>query len=70
MQIAYIRVSTVKFQPKTHNAQKNYRNYSNLPERATRSTFTTFSRLARSTKDLLNIVELLNKKGVALVSNK
>lgn len=29
-----------------------------------------FSRLARSTKDLLNIVELLNKKGVALVSNK
>lgn len=29
-----------------------------------------FSRLARSTKDLLDIVELLNKKGVALVSNK
>ena len=29
-----------------------------------------FSRLARSTKDLLNIVETLNKKGVALVSNK
>lgn len=29
-----------------------------------------FSRLARSTKDLLNIVELLNKKGVHLVSNK
>jgi DNA invertase Pin-like site-specific DNA recombinase len=29
-----------------------------------------FSRLARSTKDLLNIVELLNNKGVHLVSNK
>lgn len=29
-----------------------------------------FSRLARSTKDLLNIVELLNSKGVILVSNK
>lgn len=29
-----------------------------------------FSRLARSTKDLLNIVELLNNKGVTLVSNK
>ena len=28
------------------------------------------SRLARSTKDLLNIVELLDRKGVALVSNK
>ena len=29
-----------------------------------------FSRLARSTKDLLDIVELLNNKGVHLVSNK
>lgn len=29
-----------------------------------------FSRLARSTKDLLDIVELLNLKGVTLVSNK
>lgn len=29
-----------------------------------------FSRLARSTKDLLEIVETLNNKGVALVSNK
>jgi len=29
-----------------------------------------FSRLARSTKDLLHIVETLNKKGVHLVSNK
>ena len=29
-----------------------------------------FSRLARSTKDLLGIVEQLNKKGVHLVSNK
>ena len=29
-----------------------------------------FSRLARSTKDLLNIVELLNEKKVHLVSNK
>lgn len=29
-----------------------------------------FSRLARSTKDLLEIVELLEKKGVTLVSNK
>lgn len=29
-----------------------------------------FSRLARSTKDLLDIVELLNNKGVTLVSNK
>ena len=29
-----------------------------------------FSRLARSVKDLLEIVELLNVKGVALVSNK
>lgn len=29
-----------------------------------------FSRLARSTKDLLDIVENLNKRGVALVSNK
>lgn len=29
-----------------------------------------FSRLARSTKDLLDIVELLNKKGIILVSNK
>lgn len=29
-----------------------------------------FSRLARSTKDLLDIVETLEKKGVALVSNK
>ena len=29
-----------------------------------------FSRLARSTKDLLNIVELLNNKGITLVSNK
>lgn len=29
-----------------------------------------FSRLARSTKDLLDIVETLNKKGVTLVSNK
>ncbi|MCD8015911.1 MAG: recombinase family protein [Lachnospiraceae bacterium] len=29
-----------------------------------------FSRLARSTKDLLDIVEKLNGKGVALVSNK
>ena len=29
-----------------------------------------FSRLARSTKDLLEIVETLNKKGVHLISNK
>lgn len=29
-----------------------------------------FSRLARSTKDLLDIVERLNSKGVSLVSNK
>ena len=29
-----------------------------------------FSRLARSTRDLLEIVETLNRKGVALVSNK
>jgi len=29
-----------------------------------------FSRLARSTKDLLEIVETLNKKGVRLISNK
>jgi len=29
-----------------------------------------FSRLARSTADLLNIVEMLNHKGVTLVSNK
>ena len=29
-----------------------------------------FSRLARSTRDLLDIVEQLNKKGVHLVSNK
>jgi DNA invertase Pin-like site-specific DNA recombinase len=29
-----------------------------------------FSRLARSTKDLLNIVETLDRKGVHLVSNK
>lgn len=29
-----------------------------------------FSRLARSTKDLLNIVEMLNNKGINLVSNK
>lgn len=29
-----------------------------------------FSRLARSTKDLLELVELLNSKGVSLVSNK
>ena len=29
-----------------------------------------FSRLARSTKDLLEIIELLTAKGVALVSNK
>lgn len=29
-----------------------------------------FSRLARSTKDLLEIVDLLNRKGVGLVSNK
>lgn len=29
-----------------------------------------FSRLARSTKDLLDLVETLNSKGVALVSNK
>ncbi len=29
-----------------------------------------FSRLARSTKDLLDIVEILNAKGVHLVSNK
>lgn len=29
-----------------------------------------FSRLARSTKDLLDIVELLNSKGVILISNK
>ena len=29
-----------------------------------------FSRLARSTKDLLEIVELLSRKGVTLVSNK
>lgn len=29
-----------------------------------------FSRLARSTKDLLEIVELLNTKGVTLISNK
>lgn len=29
-----------------------------------------FSRLARSTKDLLEIVESLNRKGVTLVSNK
>lgn len=29
-----------------------------------------FSRLARSTKDLLDIVERLNKKGVHIVSNK
>lgn len=29
-----------------------------------------FSRLARSTKDLLDITEQLNKKGVCLVSNK
>ena len=29
-----------------------------------------FSRIARSTKDLLNIIEILNNKGVHLVSNK
>lgn len=29
-----------------------------------------FSRLARSTKDLLDIVETLNQKGVTLISNK
>ncbi len=29
-----------------------------------------FSRLARSTKDLLEIVEELNKKGITLISNK
>lgn len=29
-----------------------------------------FSRLARSTADLLNIVEILDKKGVTLISNK
>lgn len=29
-----------------------------------------FSRLARSTKDLLDVVELLNSKGVILISNK
>lgn len=29
-----------------------------------------FSRLARSTKDLLDIVETLNKKGIHLISNK
>ena len=29
-----------------------------------------FSRLARSTKDLLDIVEMLNKKGIHLISNK
>ena len=29
-----------------------------------------FSRLARSTKDLLDIVEQLNNKGIHLVSNK
>ncbi len=29
-----------------------------------------FSRLARSTQDLLSIVETLNRKGIALVSNK
>lgn len=29
-----------------------------------------FSRLARSTKDLLELIELLSKKGVHLVSNK
>jgi DNA invertase Pin-like site-specific DNA recombinase len=29
-----------------------------------------FSRIARSTKDLLNIIEQLNEKGVNLVSNK
>jgi len=29
-----------------------------------------FSRLARSTKDLLDIVEILNSKGVILISNK
>lgn len=29
-----------------------------------------FSRLARSTKDLLDIVEMLNQKGVSLYSNK
>ncbi len=29
-----------------------------------------FSRLARSTKDLLDIVELLNSRGITLVSNK
>lgn len=29
-----------------------------------------FSRLARSTKDLLDIVEMLNNKGIHLVSNK
>lgn len=29
-----------------------------------------FSRLARSTKDLLDIVEMLNAKGITLISNK
>ena len=29
-----------------------------------------FSRLARSTKDLLDIVEKLNQKGITLISNK
>lgn len=29
-----------------------------------------FSRLARSTKDLLDIVEILNSKGITLISNK
>lgn len=29
-----------------------------------------FSRLARSTKDLLDIVEMLNTKGISLISNK
>ena len=31
-------------------------------------TVESYSRLARDTRDLLNIIDILNKKGVALVS--
>ena len=41
-----------------------------LPQYGDVVTVESYSRLARDTRDLLNIIDALNKKGVAFVSQK
>ena len=86
MRIAYIRVSSIDQNEqrqveamRRYNIEKVSAKDTNRPKLQELLEFVRegdtvhihdFSRLARSTKDLLDIVELLNHKGVILVSNK